>query len=159
MRSMEPPKRETVAQRFGALIYELATKAGFDLTPGAGGRQELAEKSGMHKSSVGRMLDGQTLPSPAAISGLARAVGVDVMDLLIEAEIIPKEDRRKTVVADVLSATPQPQPLSPSAAADAWGITDPMIRGMLISNITQAIRLQQDADQQHRPDTASTGDP
>lgn len=145
-----------MAQRFGALIHSLATRAGYDLTPGAGGRLELAKRSGMHKSSVGRMLDGQTLPNPSNFAGLARALDVDVLDLMVEGEILTEEDRRKSTGTDVRSATSQTHPLTPEAAADAWGIKNPIIRGMLLSNINEAIRLQHEAD---RPGTASSGGP
>lgn len=156
MRSMDP-QGDSVNQRFSALIHRLATRAGYDLRPGAGGRQLLAERTGVHVSTVGRMLEGRMLPAPKHMKGLAEALNVDVLDLLVEAGIISPDDRAKTPNADVLSATSPTQPLSPEAAADSWGITHPMIRKMLIAHINEAIRLQTEAD--HRPDTASTGGP
>lgn len=152
MRSMETTQ-ETVAQRFGALVRRLAPPAGYDLTPGAGGRSQLAKKVGMSPSAIGRMLDGKTLPMPNQYEALAKALDVDVRELLVESTVLSESAWPKEGAADVRSATSQTQPLSPEAAADAWGIKDPMIRRMLISNIEQAIRLQREAES----DAASTG--
>ena len=146
---------ENAAERFGALVRQLALDAGYDLTPRAGGRSDLARDTGMSVSAVGRMADGKTLPMPAQFEKIARALGTDVHNLLVAAGVISATDWPKDANPDVRSVTSQ-SPLSPEAAADSWGITDPMIRRMLINNIEQAIRLQREATEQT---TASTGVP
>ncbi|MEU1815219.1 helix-turn-helix transcriptional regulator [Streptomyces roseifaciens] len=137
---------QTTAQRFGALVVKLATKAGYDLSPGAGGRAALARDIGMSPSAVGRMVDGKTLPMTHQFEPIARAVGVDVRDLLVVGGVISGRGWPKGANADVLSANSQSTPLSPEDVADMWGITEPGIRSMLISSAEQAIRLQNEAD-------------
>lgn len=149
---MDTPE-ETTAEAFGRLVTDLAVKAGYDLTPGGSGRSQLAQDTGMSVSAIGRMLTGKTLPKPNQFEKIAQAVGTHVHNLLTAAGVISATDWPEEAIPDVRSVTLQ-SPLSPQAAADAWGITDPMIRGMLISNIEQAIRLQREATEHA---AASTG--
>ncbi|WP_433856748.1 helix-turn-helix domain-containing protein [Streptomyces kronopolitis] len=128
-------------------MSEFAKQAGYDLKSGAGGRSALARDIGsMSASAVSRMLDGKTLPMPHQYEGIARAVKTDVRTLLVTAGVISANSWPKDVTTDVRSATPQSPNTSPEEAADAWGITDPGIRSMLIGSIEQAIRLQDEAD-------------
>lgn len=138
MRSTEPP---TQAQRFGRLVTEAATRAGYDLSPGAGGRIALARATGMSASAVGRMVDGKTLPRPSQFAAIARAVGLNLHELLVHAEIIPPGSWTDPATQGVGSRT-----ITPDEAADAWGITNPMVRKILINAIQQAIRLQAEND-------------
>ncbi|MEV0016595.1 XRE family transcriptional regulator [Streptomyces tendae] len=136
---------DRAAERFSALVRELAPKAGFDLTRGAGGRAALARAIGtMSESAVGRMIDGKTLPMPNQFETIARILNTDVRNLLVAAEVISGTEWPEGVIPDVRSATSQ-SPLSPEAYADSLGLTDPMIRRMLISNINEAIRAQREA--------------
>lgn len=141
MRSMDTTP--TPAERFGALVQELAPRAGYDLTPNAGGRAALARDTGMSTSAVGRMIAGKTLPMPAQFEAIARALNADVRSLLVAAEVISATAWPKTTDPDVLSVT-RSSPLSPEEAADAWGITDPMVRRFLLSTIREAMRLQRE---------------
>lgn len=141
---------QTPAERFGALVRELAPRAGYDLTPNTGGRTALARDAGMSKSAVGRMIDGKTLPMPHQFESIARALCTDVRNLLVAAEVISATSWPKDANPDVLSAT-SPSPLSPEEAADAWGITEPMIRRLLLTHIREAIRLQRESTE---PSTA-----
>ncbi|MFC8463347.1 helix-turn-helix domain-containing protein [Streptomyces sp. NPDC057250] len=143
MRSTEAP--QTAAERFGALITDLAIRAGYDLAPGGPGRADLARDTGMSVSAVGRMVTGKTLPMPQQLEALARAVHVDVRTLLVTAGVISDHAWPKGASADVASGSSQ-QPLSPEAVADMWGITEPSIRSMLISTAQHVIRLQNEAD-------------
>ncbi|MEV5677241.1 helix-turn-helix transcriptional regulator [Streptomyces sp. NPDC052179] len=150
MRSMDSPSDfgpASVAVRFGALVTKLAIAAGYDLTARGGGRAALAQRTGMSPSAVGRMLAGETLPRPDQFESIAAAVHGDVTDLLVAGGVLSPNKSRNQGNSDVRSATSsQSLSLSPEAAADRWGITDPMIRSMLISNVRQAIDLQQQAD-------------
>ncbi|WP_439082154.1 helix-turn-helix domain-containing protein [Streptomyces sp. WL006] len=147
MRSMDRPsddEAESIAARFGRLVTELAIEAGYDLSPRSGGRAALARQVGMSPSTVGRMLNGETLPRPDQFESIAAAVGADVNDLLVAGGVLSAKSIHNPGNSDVRSATSQS--LSPEAAADRWGITDPNIRSMLISSIRQAIGLQQQAN-------------
>jgi transcriptional regulator with XRE-family HTH domain len=143
----EPPGR-TTAKEFGALVRRLAESAGYDLTPGRGGRIALARDTGMSESAVGRMLSGLTLPMPSQFENIARALNADVRHLLVAAGVISHESWPEGTTPDVRSSTTQ-SPQSPEAYADAWGITDPVIRQTLVSNIELAIRLQRAQDTEH----------
>ncbi|WP_234018636.1 MULTISPECIES: helix-turn-helix transcriptional regulator [unclassified Streptomyces] len=137
---------ETTVERFRALIVELAERAGYDLTSGAGGRKQLAAATGMSQSAVSRMVDGITLPHPNQFEGLARALHTDVWTLLITAGVVSATTSPKYPNQDVGSQSEPIQPLTPELAADAWGIHDPSIRSMLIANIEHARRLQNELD-------------
>ncbi|WP_124273543.1 helix-turn-helix transcriptional regulator [Streptomyces sp. ADI96-15] len=160
MRSMETnhPDATSTAERFGRLITNLAIEAGYNLDSGGGGRSALARDIGMSPSAVGRMLSGKTLPMPHQLETIARVVHTDVRTLLVTAGVISDRSWPGETNADVLSASQQSQPasLSPEAAADAWGITEPGIRSMLLGSIEHAIRLQEASSRQAR-DRGETG--
>lgn len=138
MRSTE--QSPTPAQRFGRLVAEAAERAGYDLNPGGGGRVALARAIGMSPSAVGRMLDGKTLPRPSQFENIASALGLDVRALLVQAEIISSGSWTNSTAEGVRSV------ITPEEAADSWGITNPLVRKMLLSGIRQAIRLQHESD-------------
>lgn len=147
--------RAAYAKRFGALVSQLAVEAGYDLTPGTGGRLALARATGMSESAVGRMLSGLTLPMPTQFEKIAKVLQTDVRNLLVAAGVISREAWPEGVIPDVRSASSQ-SPLSPEAYADSWGITDPMLRQTMISNIETAIRLQRAQDTEQ---SATSGAP
>jgi len=150
---MDTLSGESVAARFGRLVSDLAIQAGYDLRPGAGGRAALVNAiPAMSQSAVSRMLDGKTLPMPHQYEAIASALNVDVRNLLLSAGVISAHSWPEASNLDVPSVTTRSQPLSPEEAADAWGITDPSIRSMLINTIEQAISLQHRADQSERGD-------
>ncbi|MEU9133333.1 helix-turn-helix transcriptional regulator [Kitasatospora sp. NPDC048540] len=131
----EDPGRST-ARRFGAAVHEAAERAGYDLRPGAGGRAALAKDVGMSASAVGRMLRGDTLPRPSQFEQIAYAVHVELRDLLVRGGVISRDS------ANSLPLRVRSQAISPEEAADAWGITDPVIRKFLLATISQAITMQ-----------------
>lgn len=129
----------TPAERTAQVITELATQAGYDLTNRAGGMAQLADDAGISRSAISRTLAGKTLPSPAHALALARTLNCDVQEILEAGEVIPADSSHQPAWAQVRSAPPPP---TPDQAADAWGISDHVIRSMLITTIEQAIRLQ-----------------
>ncbi|MFF0092796.1 helix-turn-helix domain-containing protein [Streptomyces canus] len=146
MRSKGSPER-TGPAALGALVAELAAKAKpepYDLTQGGTGRRKLAEDAGMSVWAVGRMLRGETLPKVENVYGLAEALGADEGLLLDTAGYRNRSERAKRTNQPVLSVVNSP---TPEAIADSLGITHPFVRKMLISSITEAIRLQREADQ------------
>lgn len=137
---MDTPAQET-ARTFAAFLRSAAIKAGYDLTPGAGGRKRLAEDTGISPSAISRTLEGLTLPRPSQMEKLARVVGKDLQTMLVRGNVISGESWNGSNDPHVRSAS-----LTPEDAADSWGITDPKIRTLLIGSIEQAIRLQHQAD-------------
>jgi transcriptional regulator with XRE-family HTH domain len=157
MDTNEPaPDRAAYAKRFGALVSELAGEAGYDLTPGAGGRLALARDTGMSESAIGRMLNGLTLPMPNQFEKIARVLNTDVRNLLVAAGVISREAWPEGSIPDVRSASSQ-SPLSPEEYADSWGITDPVIRQTMVGSIEMAIRLQRAQRTEHT--SATSGAP
>ncbi|MYR58857.1 helix-turn-helix domain-containing protein [Streptomyces sp. SID625] len=148
MRSKGSPER-TGPAALGKLVAELAARAQpepYDLTAGATGRRKLAEAAGMSVWAVGRMLRGETLPKVENIYGLAAALGADEQLLLDTAGYRRRTDHAKRPNQPVLSIA---NPVTPEAIADQLGITHPFVRTMLITSITEAMRLQREADQHH----------
>jgi transcriptional regulator with XRE-family HTH domain len=137
---------ETVRARFGKLVADAARRTGrYDIdSPRGGGKAALARETGMAESAVGRMLKGETLPDPKYYAPIARAVDLDVRDLLVEAEIIPRESLStpfETEASEVRSRS-----ITPSEAADALGITDPIAREMFFGTVERLKRTQPPTD-------------
>ncbi|WP_329494213.1 helix-turn-helix transcriptional regulator [Kitasatospora herbaricolor] len=133
----------TPAQRFGAVVHEAARRAGYDLTPGTGGRLALARDTGMSASAVGRMLRGETLPRPSQFQRIAQVVHLDLRELLVRGGIV-SEDSANDLDRGVRS------PITPEEALDAWGIRHPMIRKFLLATIAQAFALQRESEHESR---------
>ncbi|MFJ5038028.1 helix-turn-helix domain-containing protein [Streptomyces parvulus] len=147
MRSKGNSDRTGHAKALGRLVAELAPKARppYDLTAGSTGRTRLAEDTGMSVWAVGRMLRGETLPVAENIYALAEALGADEGLLLDTAGYRQRSDRAKKVKPAVRSVN---HPPTPEEICDSLGITHPFVRKMLESSISEAIRLQHEADQE-----------
>ena len=105
---------------FAAFITERATAAGYDTSgPRTGGRKKLAADTGMSQTSVGRMLNGQTMPAAEFLEPLGNAIGVHVCVLLEAAGVVSPG-------ALTNSAPLRPQPPTVQVAAEALGITKPL---------------------------------
>lgn len=129
-----PPRQdpETTAQRFGRVVGDAARAAGYNIdTSRGGGRAALARDTGMEASSVGRMLDGKTLPHPKYYEAIARAVRIPVRSLLVEAEIISPE----SLTSD--SSPRVPSRVTPEGAAEQLGITDPLDRELFLGMVAR----------------------
>ncbi|MER5559639.1 helix-turn-helix transcriptional regulator [Streptomyces sp. NPDC002506] len=134
---------ETVRARFGRLVAEAARRTGrYDIdSPRGGGKSALARDTGLSESAVSRMLRGETLPDPRTFTAIADAVDLDVRWLLIEAGILPHDYRptpSETGATGVGSRS-----ITPTEAADALGIVDPIAREMLFGTIERLRRLQE----------------
>lgn len=130
---------ETAARSFGAVVHEAAQRAGYDLTPGAGGRLALARETGMSASAVGRMLRGETLPRPSQFERIAQVLNLDLHELLVQGGVI-SEEYANDLSSGVCS------PITPEGALDAWGVTHPVIREFLLAAIAQAIVMQRKSE-------------
>lgn len=129
-----PPSQdpETTAQKFARTVADAARQAGYDIdTSRGGGRAALARDTGMEASSIGRMLDGKTLPHPRYYEAIARAVRLPVRTLLVEAEIISPESLTSDTSARVTS------PITPEGAAEQLGITDRLDRELFLGLVAR----------------------
>jgi transcriptional regulator with XRE-family HTH domain len=134
MRSTDTPP--TPAERFGAWFRAQAERCGYDLSPRGGGRAALAAATGMSASSIGRTIEGKTLPMPSQFEVIANLFDVPVRDVLVEAGIISAESWTESPGDPVRS---QSFPLEQQL--EQLGVTDPKLRAMLLANVEQAIHL------------------
>lgn len=126
----------SAAERFGAWFRAQALRCGYDLTPKSGGRAALAVATGMSASSVGRTLEGRTLPLPSQFEAIARVFNVPVRDVLVEAGIITAESWTEQPTDTVRS-----HPIPLEQTLEQLGVTDPRLRALLLANVEQAIEL------------------
>ncbi|MCX4578151.1 helix-turn-helix transcriptional regulator [Streptomyces sp. NBC_01571] len=104
-------------ERFADFVRDAARRAGYDIdSPRGGGKTALSRDTGMSPSSVGRVLAGKTMPDPAYLEPLARALRVALPELLVLSGLVSR---------DVLSAQQPARSLSPREAAADLGIRDP----------------------------------
>lgn len=136
-------RSESVRARFGRLVSEAAQRAGYDLNR-RGTKADLAREMGMTETAVGRMLSGQTLPDPWAYERIAKAVGLELRDLLIESGIASPESLStpsQTGVTGVGSDS-----ITLDEAANALGLSDPLAREMLRAAVERQQRFQDERD-------------
>lgn len=129
----------TRAQRFARVVAPAAERAGYT---GHGAGARLARDTGMTESSVSRMLKAQAIPDARFFEPLAKAVGLSVSDLLVEAEIVSPESLRTLSETD--RSQVRSRPITPEEAAERLGITDPVGREMLFATIERLKRLEHD---------------
>ena len=67
---------KTIDKRFGERIRELRTTKGLS-------QEELAFKSGVHRTYLGGIERGERNPSLRNISAIAKALGVDISELFL----------------------------------------------------------------------------
>ncbi|MER8030640.1 helix-turn-helix transcriptional regulator [Streptomyces bauhiniae] len=144
MRSMEDPpttreEHQELARRVGSYLAKAAEAAGFDVRTRAGGRAQLAARLGVSVTTVTRTLEGRTIPLPSQLASWAKVLGLDHRQMMVESGLIP-EETGPTATHDAVAS------LTPNAALDAWNITDPKIRKMLLGAIEQGRDLQREID-------------
>lgn len=107
----------TPAQKFAAWLGPAMRRAGLDIDrQQGGGRAKLADACGVSRSTVGRWLDGQTIPSPEYFEAIATTLNTPVTDMLVGAGILSAESLKQI-------KGPQPaQPPSVEEVAADWGI-------------------------------------
>ena len=137
-----PASQMSRAQRFADYIRPAVVAAGYDIdSPRGGGKKALAEAAGMSASSVGRMLSGRTLPDPAHLEGLARVLGVPLMELLIRSGVVSEGAARTGGGAK----PEQDVPLTAETAARLLGIRSPD-RIQMFTAMAKTLVDQEDAD-------------
>ena len=81
---------------FSSWFRRAAEAAGYDVTPGRGGRAALARKTGISGEQIGRALDNpRGRPSPESLRRIAEALGKAPLELFVAAGyILPEEVAR-----------------------------------------------------------------
>ncbi|NEY33031.1 hypothetical protein GTU99_12655 [Streptomyces sp. PRKS01-65] len=131
-------------QKFFALVRPALERAGYTAY---GMQQKLVADTGMNKSTASRLLRGETIPHVKFFPALAKAVGLDPVELLVAAEIVPPEYLESQ---QTLSETKQSQvgsePITPEEAAERLGITDDVGRFTFFA-VVEKLRADDDADE------------
>ncbi|AQS70894.1 helix-turn-helix domain-containing protein [Streptomyces pactum] len=109
-------------ERFFALVLPALERAGYTAY---GAQAKLVADTGMNKTTVSRLLRGETIPHVKSFPALARALGLDPVELLVAAEIVPPEYLESQ---QTLSETDRSQvgsgSITPEEAAEQLGIHD-----------------------------------
>ncbi|MEU6597930.1 helix-turn-helix domain-containing protein [Streptomyces flaveolus] len=109
-------------RRFFALVYPALEEAGYTAY---GHQQRLVADTGMNKSTVSRLLNREGIPHVKFFPALAKAIGLDPVELLVAAGILPQEYLESQ---QTLSETKQSRvgsgSITPEEAAEGLGIHD-----------------------------------
>ncbi|WP_405019602.1 helix-turn-helix domain-containing protein [Kitasatospora sp. NBC_00070] len=132
------PDRAARLRAFAEYVTSAARKAGYDIDgPRGGGKTKLARDAGVSLSTISRLLSGERAPDPENFEGLARALGVDLRELLVRSGIFSAESMHSWPETAVRS-----RPITPRDAADDLGITDPVDREMFLAMVSRLKRQQ-----------------
>jgi transcriptional regulator with XRE-family HTH domain len=126
----------TLNERFAAWLAAAMRGAGLEIDrQRGGGRMALATKLGVSPSTIGRWLDGKSMPGPEVYEPLAVALGVPVADMLTGTGILSSESLQHLHQTGVRS-----QPITAAQAADELGIHDPHERAEFIQDVERRVR-------------------
>lgn len=143
-----PTSRE---ERFFALVLPALHRAGY---ASYGGQQKLVADTGVNKSTASRLLRGETIPHVKFFPVLAKALGLDPVELLVAADIVPPEYLESQ---QTLSETDRSQvgsgSLTPEEAADQLGILDDVGRVMFLAVVDKL--TPDDADEANPGDATA----
>ncbi|MFJ8145983.1 helix-turn-helix domain-containing protein [Streptomyces sp. NPDC096048] len=113
-----PTSRE---ERFFALVFPALERAGYTAY---GAQQKLVAATGINKTTVSRLLRGETVPHVKFFPALAKALGLDPVELLVAAEIVPPEYLESQQALSETDRSQVGSNLTPEEVADQWGILD-----------------------------------
>ncbi|WP_158838988.1 helix-turn-helix domain-containing protein [Streptomyces sp. NRRL S-1022] len=140
-------------QRFCALVLPALEAAGYT---GYGSQQRLVADTGMNKSTVSRLLNGEQIPHVKFFPALAKAARLDPVELLVAAEVLPPEYLESQ---QTLSENNQSQvgsgSITPEEAAERLGIHDDVGRFTFFAVIDKLKSPQPEGDAEHPGGTAA----
>jgi transcriptional regulator with XRE-family HTH domain len=128
-------KRAT-PEEFAAWLRDQLERRGYDLRPRGGGQTRFAADSGIAQSSISRMLRGQGAPETRVLETLAETLDLPLAEVLVAAGILTRD-----VLHAIRQQSPRTAPLTPEAAAEELGITDPQKVELFVS-MTETLRKQ-----------------
>ncbi|MFD8216178.1 helix-turn-helix domain-containing protein [Streptomyces sp. NPDC059697] len=136
-------KRDEQTRRaFGDWLRARLEERGYVLSPRGGGQSRFAEDSGIGRSTVGRILNGQGATDIDVLEQLARSLNVPYGEVIVRAGIISAAD-----LAQVRAPAPAAETgryLTAEEAADGLGFTDEPDRSVFIG-MTAALQRQRQA--------------
>ncbi|OII60890.1 transcriptional regulator [Streptomyces sp. CC53] len=135
-RTNSPRNNRATPEDFATWLRGQLERRGYDLRPRGGGQTRFAADSGIAQSSVSRMLRGQGAPETRVLETLAKTLDVPLAEVLVAAGILTPD-----VLLAIRYQTPRTNPLTPEAAAEELGITDPQKVALFVS-MTETLRKQ-----------------
>ncbi|MFE9450665.1 MULTISPECIES: helix-turn-helix domain-containing protein [Streptomyces] len=135
-RTNQPGNDRATPEEFAAWLKEQLERAGYDLRPRGGGQTRFARDSGIAQASVSRMLRGQGAPESRVLEAIAGTLGLPLAEVLVAAGILTRD-----VLQAIRQQGPRTDPLTPEAAAEELGITDPQKVELFVS-MTETLRKQ-----------------
>ncbi|MFI2761328.1 helix-turn-helix domain-containing protein [Streptomyces echinatus] len=139
--------------QFCALVLPALEAAGYT---GYGSQQRLVADTGMSSSTVSRLLKREAIPHVKFFPALARAAGLDPVDLLVAAKVLPPEYLESQ---QTLSETDRSQvgsdSITPEEAAERLGIHDDVGKFTLFAVIDKLKSPQREDDAEEPGGTAA----
>ncbi|MFF5495730.1 helix-turn-helix domain-containing protein [Streptomyces aquilus] len=123
-------------EEFAAWLREQLERRGYDLRPRGGGQTRFAADSGIGQASISRMLRAQGVPETRVLETLADTLDLPLAEVLVAAGILTRD-----VLQAIRQQGPRTDPLTPEAAAEELGITDPQKVELFVS-MTETLRKQ-----------------
>lgn len=134
--------------RFFALVLPALEEAGF---AAYGQQQRLMAETGMSKSTASRLLRAEGMPHVKFFPPLAKAIGLDPVELLVASGHLPPEylESQQTLSENNQSQVGSTR-ITPEGAADKLGFQDEVRRAVFIGFVNSL--------KESRPDEQSTDD-
>jgi transcriptional regulator with XRE-family HTH domain len=131
--------RAPTAQAFADWLRARMQERGYDLSPKGGGQARLVRETGLGRTTISRILNGQPhVPDPDSLRKIAEVLALPFGTVLIRAGVLTENDLRA-----VQTAPPSDRPpLTTDQAADGLGLTDPIARQMHAAGVQAARDLQ-----------------
>lgn len=129
---MTATPQERVRQ-FCAFVLPALEAAGYT---GYGSQQRLVADTGMSSSSVSRLIKGEQIPHVKFFPALAAVTGLNPVELLVAAEILPREylESQQTLSENNPSQVGS-DPITPEEAAERLGIRGDMGKRMFAAMV------------------------
>ena len=146
-----PPRNNDRAtpEEFADWLRDQLERRGYDLRPRGGGQTRFAADSGIGQASISRMLRGQGMPDTRNLEVLAETLDLPLAEVLVAAGILTRD-----VLFAIRQQTPRTDPLTPEAAAEELGITDPQGVELFVS-FTETLRKQRAKNGKNGGDVAA----
>lgn len=145
-----PQDRE---EAFFAVVLPALKAAGYT---GYGSQQRLADDTGMSPGTVSRLVRGKTIPDVESIPALAKAIGLDPLDLLVKARYLPADFLEpQQTLSETSRSQVGSEGITPEEAADRLGFHDEVRRSIFFGMIDT---LKNAKPENEQPGTPSSGD-
>lgn len=133
---MESEVDMTPSEQFAAWLAPALRAAGYDIDrQHSGARTAFAKAVDVAPATITRWLSGTAMPAPDKFEVIAHTLGVTVIEMLVGTGIVSANSVTSSHDPAVRS-----RPISPSEAADALGIDDPIEREMFLGTVERLKR-------------------